>query len=77
MASTIQPFTVAGYSPDGGRLLYAVNSEDLQSKLINEAINLGGEKNGSWYAMATRDALFTLEKIAKDMGGYVYGLPFY
>ena len=79
VALKIQPYAVLAYSVsnDGGtRQLLVVNSTNLQTNLRNEATRLGGRKNGDWYAMANTDAVLSLVKTAKLMGGYAYDLPF-
>ena len=73
----IQLFTVAVYALSNNgrtRQLFAVGSQDLQNNLIAEAVRIGGRSQGDWYAVANVNAVRSLIRTTKDMGGIAYDL---
>jgi hypothetical protein len=77
-SNNIQPYILAVYSisnSGGTRQVLAVSSQGLHTSLRDEAVRLGGRRNGDWYAMATVSAVLSLVTTAKHMGGLAYNLP--
>ena len=79
MAPT-KPFIVGIYSTINDRYrrqVLAVDKAQLKANLCDEAIKIGGEPDGDWFAFNNDEGVNALIQRTKEMGGLIYDLPFH
>ena len=73
----VEPFVVSVYSipSNGARMqLLVVQTERLKSKLLHQALKIGGKQFGDWVGLPDDAGLDDLDKVTNVMGGVIYDL---